>query len=121
MNNNRVNYIVIKDKGIVRATITECEYDAFAEFNVKFMFPSSGYLTLLPCDAHDKFIMPYQFTAVAKLHPEDEWDEEVGKKIALKKLTEKYNQSLDKHMANMYDVLSRVMDKAAIYLDERGL
>ena len=65
--------------------------------------------------------MPYQFSAVAKLHPEDEWNEETGKKIALKKLSEQYNRSLDKHLTNMYNALSSVMDKMKVYLEDRSL
>ena len=121
MDTNRVNYVVIKNKGIVRATISECEHDAFDVFDSKFMLPSTHYLVLCSNDEHERFNMPYQFTAVAKLHHEDKWDEEVGKKIALKKLTEKYNHSLDKHMKNMYKALKNVMEKAEVYLSDRDL
>ena len=121
MNINRVKYVVIKDKGIVRAIISGCKYDAFDAFDKKFMSPSTHYLALCVNENHEKFIMPYQFSAVAKLHPEDEWNEETGKKIALKKLSEQYNHSLDKHLANMYDALSSAMGKMKVYLEERNL
>lgn len=121
MNINRVKYVVIKDKGIVRAIISGCKYDAFDAFDKKFMLPSTHYLTLCANGKHEKFIMPYQFSAVAKLHPEDEWDEETGKKIALKKLSEQYNHSLDKHISNMHDALSSVMEKLEAYLGDRNL
>lgn len=121
MNINRVKYVVIKDKGIVRAIISGCKYDAFDAFDKKFMSPSTHYLALCVNENHEKFIMPYQFSAVAKLHPEDEWNEETGKKIALKKLSEQYNRSLDKHLANMYDALSSATDKMKVYLEERNL
>lgn len=121
MNINRVKYVVIKDKGIVRAIISGCKYDAFDAFDKKFMSPSTHYLALCVNKNHEKFIMPYQFSAVAKLHPEDEWNEETGKKIALKKLSEQYNRSLDKHLANMYDALSSTMDKMKVYLEERNM
>ena len=121
MDNKRVKYVVIKDKGIVRAIISDCKYDAFHAFDTKFMLPSTFYLELNGTRNNEKFNMPHQFSAVAKLHSEDEWDEEIGKKIALKKLSEKYNESLDRHLANMYDVLSSVMDKMKVYLDDRNL
>lgn len=121
MNIKRVKYVVVKDKGIVRAIISDCEYDAFDVFHKKFMLPSTHHLALLANGKHEKFIMPYQFSAVAKLHPEDEWNEETGKKIALKKLSEQYNRSLDKHLANMYDALSGVMEKMKVYLEDRNL
>lgn len=121
MNIERVKYVVVKDKGIVRAIISDCKYDAFDVFDKKFMLPSTHYLALCASGEHEKFVMPYQFSAVAKLHPEDEWNEEIGKKIALKKLSEQYNRSLDKHVANMYDAMSNVMDKMKDYLEERNL
>lgn len=121
MNIERVKYVVVKDKGIVRAIISNCEYDALNVFHKKFMLPSTHYIALYTNGEHEKFIMPYQFSAVAKLHPEDEWDEETGKNIALKKLSEQYNRSLDKHLANMYGALSSVMDKMKVYLGERNL
>lgn len=121
MNVERVNYVVIKESGIVRATISECEYDAFEAFDSKFMLPSTHYLALCPSYEHERFMMPYQFSVVAKMHPEDEWDEEFGKKVALKKLSEKYNSSLDKHIANMYNALKSVLEKAEVYLDNRNL
>lgn len=121
MNVNRVKYVVIKDKGIVRAIISGCKYDAFDAFDKKMMLPSTHYLALCANGDHEKFVMPYQFSAVARLHPEDKWDEETGKKIALKKLSEQYNHSLDKHLANMYNALSSVMDKMKVYLEDRNL
>mgnify|MGYP006992105700 CR=1 FL=1 len=119
MDIERVKYVVIKDKGIVRAIISDCKYDAFDAFDRKIMLPSTHYLTLCANGEHEKFIMPYQFSAVAKLHPEDEWDEETGKKIALKKLSEQYNRSLDKRLFNMYNALSSVTEKLKDYLNDR--
>lgn len=124
MNNNRVKYIVVKDKGIVRAVISDCKFDALFAFNKKFMFPSTTCLTMDIAFGHEsdeKFTMPHQFSAVARCHAEDEWDEEIGKKIALKKLSEKYNKSLDKHLANMFDTMISVMDKMSVYLGDRNL
>lgn len=121
MNVERVKYVVIEDKGIVKATISGCEHDAFDVFDSKFMLPSTNYLVLCCNEEHERFNMPHQFSAVAKLHPEDEWNVEVGKKIALKKLSEKYNHSLDKHIANMYKTMKSVMEKAEIYLNDRNL
>ena len=124
MNNNRVKYIVVKDKGIVRAVISGCEFDALLAFNKKFMLPSTTCLALDITFGHEsdeKFTMPHQFSAVARCHAEDEWDEEIGKKIALKKLSEKYNKSLDKHLANMFDTMISVMDKTSVYLGDRNL
>ena len=117
----RIEYTVIKDKGIVRASISDCCYDAFAEFDNKFLSPSTSHLILCASGYHEKFIMPYKFSAVAKLHPEDEWDEDVGKRIALKKLTERYNHSLDKHIKNMYNALFETLSKTEIYLNDRHL
>lgn len=124
MDNNRVKYAVIKDKGIVRATISNCEFDAILAFNKKFMLPSTNCLSMDINFGHendDRFVMPHQFSAVARCHAEDEWDEEAGKKIALKKLSEKYNYSMDKRFSNMFDTLINVMGKMSTYLDDRNM
>ena len=124
MDNNRVKYTVIKDKGIVRATISNCEFDALFAFNKKFMLPSTNCLELditFGRESDEKFTMPHQLSAVARCHAEDEWDEEVGKKIALKKLSEKYNYSMDKRFSNMFDTLISVMGKMRTYLDDRNM
>ena len=46
MNIERVKYVVVEDKGIVRAIISGCEYDAFEVFHRKLMLPSTHHLAL---------------------------------------------------------------------------
>ena len=116
MDSRRVQYTVIKDKGIVRASIDCCCYDAIIEFNKRFMEHSTSSLGLDLCGIDSRFMMPCSFSVVAKLHPEDEWNEEEGKRIALRKLATKYNHSLDKHLLNMYNAMMKSMDKMYGYL-----
>lgn len=122
MNANRVKYTVIEEKGIVKATIDSCTFDAVQVFNQKFMEHSTSSLYLSWFDLSDsKFMMPHSFSVVAKLHPEDKWNEEEGKRIALRKLATKYNHSLDKHLANIYKAMMKSMDKMHTYLVEHKM
>ena len=116
MDSRRVQYTVIKDKGIVRASIYCTCYDAIEEFNKRFMEHSTSSLMIGIDSCDSRFMMPYSFSVVAKLHPEDEWNEEEGKRIALRKLATKYNHSLDKHLHNMYNAMMKSMDKMHGYL-----
>ena len=68
------------------------------------------------CDDSQKFMMPYAMKAVARCIPEDEFSVEEGKKIALKKLTEKYNNSLDRHLKHIYNTFYKCLDNMEGYL-----
>lgn len=116
MDKRRVNFKVIEDKRVVVATIKCIEYDAINEFNRKFLAHSTSDVVIRAVEYDEKFIMPYSLKAVARCCPDDEFSVEEGKKIALKKLTEKYNSSLDKHLKHISDAMKKCIDNMDVYL-----
>ena len=115
MKNRNVEFKVIEDKRIVIATIKGIEYDPIRVFNKKFIAHSSSDLELSAW-RNQKFHMPYSMKAVARCCPDDEFDVEKGKQIALKKLTEKYNNSLDKHMYHIANAMKKSLEKTESYM-----
>lgn len=123
MKMENVQYTVIKDNGIIKAEVHGCTLDAFREFNKRFMFHSTSKMRILCEEFHGSFnfIMPEKFSVIVKLHPDDVWDEEKGKKIALRRLATKYNNALDKRLHNMYKALDKSMCKLEAYLEDHHL
>lgn len=119
MDNTRVEYKVIPEKGIVIAKIGGTYWDAMEAFNRKFLSTSTSSLEINNFGRDEKFCMPYMFKAVARCHPEDIFDEEKGKRIALNKLSEKYNRSLDKHLANIMLALDKTLKNMDHYFEGR--
>lgn len=111
-----IEYKVYKEQGVVVAIAKDCVYDAINRFDTKFVKTTSAYLNIsfgsLFSFPDLRFYMPNTIRAVARLHPEDKWDENLGKEIAFKKLCNKYEQAIMKRMRNIFDVLCGVLDKA---------
>lgn len=117
MNNNRVIFKVIPEHRIVKAEINDCEFDAISEFNRKFLAHSTSSLTLAPANIYDeKFMMHNTYSVVVRCHPDDEFDEEKGKRLALDRLADKYTKSLNKHLGNILNSLDKCLDKLAEYI-----
>lgn len=124
MKHENVEYKVIEDKGIVIATIHGIRFDAINVFNQKFFAHATSSLMVDHTwygDYNQKFFMPNSLKAVARCCPSDEFDVEKGKQIALKKLSEKYNQSLDRHLKHMNVALHKCLDKMDDYLKEHKM
>lgn len=120
MKHDNVEYKVIEDKGIVVATIRCIGFDPIHVFNEKFMAHSTSCLKI-DTYYNQKFMMPYSMKAVARCNPEDEFSVEKGKEIALKKLSEKYNHSLDRHLKHIYDAMHKCLDNMDRYLEEHNM
>ena len=119
MNNNRVIFKVIPEHRIVKAEINDCEFDAISEFNRKFLAHSTSSLTLAPATSYDeKFMMPNTYSVVVRCHPDDEFDEEKGKRLALDRLADKYTKSLNKHLDNILISLDKSLERLAEYLSD---
>lgn len=119
MNNNNVEFKVIEDQRVVVATIKGITFDAINVFNNKFMAHATSSLILEDAwskTRNQKFYMPYSMKAVARCIPDDEFSVEKGKQIALKKLTEKYNNSLDRHLKHISDSMKKCIDNMDVYL-----
>lgn len=86
INGHPVEFIVRPEDRAVVAQIRMCSSDVLKTFESK-----SGITTDLffGREAY-KFAMQTYMKSVAKCHPDDEFNEEVGKKLAYKKLRQKY-------------------------------
>ena len=118
MNNNRASYIIDKGNNVVVAEITGCLFDAEDMMNNRFI-PSvtSGFHLADTCS--NKLEMNRKYKAVAELHPDDQWDEKRGKKIAHDKLTEVYHHSMNKRLAKYAKDFRKIADNIDKYLEDR--
>lgn len=121
MDKTRVKYVVLPEKRIVKAVITNCEYDAIDMINERFLpTVTSGLFVMAPQSKNmEKFLMRDTYIAVARCHPEDEFDVELGKKIAYEKLCDKYHDSLNRHLDHISYRVLRAMFVVGDYLAER--
>ena len=118
MDNKRVNYISDKNNGVVVAEINGCFSDAADVINDKFIPSVTSGFTLYN-SYRSKFDMNRKYKAVARLHPEDEWDEQRGKIIACDRLTEAYHNSMNKRLALYAEDFRKIADNIEQYLNER--
>lgn len=119
MNNNRVIFKVFPEHRIIKAEIDDCMFDAINEFNRKFLAHSTSSLALSTfyCKG-EKFLMPNTYSVVVRCHPDDEFDEEKGKRLALDRLADKYTKSLNKHLDNILISLDKSLERLAEYLSD---
>lgn len=59
-----------------------------------------------------KYIMPQQFRAVVKVHGDDVFDAEEGKRLAKKKVLDKYYKAFDKRMEMFRADLNEFVNRA---------
>ena len=120
MNNNRVIFKVFPEHRIIKAEISDCEFDAIYEFNRRFLAHSTSSLALSACHRrNEKFIMPNTFSVVVRCHPVDKFDEEKGKRLALNRLADKYTKSLNKHLENILNAIDESLYELANHLYKR--
>lgn len=128
MDHSRVKYVVDEANRVIIAEINGVDYDAVDKLNRKIIPVVSSKLAVdlinLKLWAHpyasDEFLMPKKIRAVARCHPEDTWDVEKGKQIALKKLDEKYEAAINKRINNFATVLSGVVLAIDEYLEKKN-
>ena len=87
-----IKYFVNADKRQVVAVLENTKWDACNKID-KMMADSEFCLVLVK-----KYIMPSQFKVTVTCDPRDEFDVEVGKKIAKQRLLKNYYASLDKRV-----------------------
>ena len=118
MNNKKVTYYTNPYKKTTTAVITNCHMDAINFFNNKIA-PCILKSLHIGSQYDERFIMPYQMYATVTCRDGDEYNEEEGRRRALKKLSEKYNRSLYKRLANIYNYLTKILIKESEFLDRR--
>ena len=118
MNKERVTYKVFPENRVVVAEIHGCRLDALHVVN-DIINNTTSSIGVTANRLDERFIMDNYLKATARCHPEDEFDIEVGKKIALKKLTEAYHRSLNKHVANYMKYLVTITDNINSFLAKK--
>lgn len=118
MNIDRVTFKVFPEHRVVVAEISNCTYDAKDTIN-SIVASSTSAFCIVSCRFDEQLLMDYSYKAVARCHPEDEFNEEAGKKIALKKLAEAYNKSLNKHVAAYLKHFEATTENLHSYLAKR--
>lgn len=118
MDNNRVTYVVDKQNAVCVAEIKDTAFAAEDVLNDR-LIPSVTSGFRVNNSIVSKYDMNYKYRAVAKLHPDDVWDEERGKKIANDKLTERYHNSINKRLAKYASDFRKIADNIDKYLADR--
>ena len=118
MDNDRVKFMVDRDNKVVVAEIKSCTFDALELVNRKFVSNTTSGIEINVGDLlrNPKFEMNHSYKAVARLRDGDEWDEQVGKAVALDKLTEVYHNGVNKRLANYSTYLRKIADNIDGYL-----
>ena len=95
-----IKYIIIPERRMVKAILENTEFDAYNKINK--MLRDTTF-----CACSDKYLMPNRFVVEVPCDERDEFNAEVGKKIAKKILLDNYHKSLDKKVAKFKaDVLA---------------
>ena len=103
-----------------------CVYEGSARTFINFA--ESNFKVITACDAYftqgsqlrKKLYMPNKFIGVATCSENDEWNEEIGKKIAFSRMKDKLNRSFFKR-ANLYvKTIDKWMDDAVYLINTVG-
>ena len=121
MDINRVEFQEIPSKGIVIARIRGTRYDAIDLINQKFVAHATSKI-LIECNDYkdsNRYLMPASYKAVARCHPDDTYDFEMGKRIALNKLIDTYHSGLDRRFALFLEDMDKVLKNMDEYFEGR--
>lgn len=88
-----IKYFVNKQKRQVIAVLENTRYDAYNKIDK--MIAETEFCVV----PNTKYLMPSQFKVTVTCDPRDEFDVEVGKKIAKKRILKNYYASLDKRVS----------------------
>lgn len=99
MDDNRITYEEFPN-GVVKATISRCRHDALDKINRKFVATVTSAIEISDAwsSAAEKYFMKNTYYAIARCDKDDVYSFEEGKKLAKKRLAEKYNKSMDKRI-----------------------
>ena len=94
-----IKYFVNEEKRQVIGLLEDTRWDAINKINK--MMLDTGFCVCMG----EKYIMPSDFRAVVTCDPADEFDVEVGKQIAKKRILERYYTALDKRIDKFREAL----------------
>ena len=117
MDTNRVVFEEFPN-GVVKASISGCTFDALNKINRKFVSTVTASIEIADTwtKAAKKYKMNSTYSAIARCMQGDEYSFEEGKKIALKKLNEKYNKSMDKRINLFLKHIKQVCNNTEEYM-----
>lgn len=92
-----IKYFVNEDKRQVIAILENTRWDAFKKIDK--MIAETDFCAV----PSEKYMMPAQFKVTVTCDPRDEFNVEVGKKIAKKRILKNYYASLDKRISKFRD------------------
>lgn len=118
MDHTRVKYKVYPEHGVVVATIDGCTWDAIEYFQKQFVKQATAQIDVThEWDFNEKGAkMPQSFKATARCQGDDIFNEEVGKRIALSKLSKKHHNALCKRIAYINKSLIKATKLCEEYL-----
>ena len=107
MNNlTKIRYIINEEKRTVVAIMEHCARDADDIFTHDF---TAEGIDVLCYASNFKNYLKNTYRAKAKCSMDDEWDVEVGKKVAREKMLAKYYRDLAKTMEGCIDIAHNIM------------
>ena len=89
---SKVHYIVKKDERVVVCVINDTE-NYFMDYMTRHMYDNNHLFT---GRWNSKYFLKNSYSGVARCAPGDEWNEEIGRKIAFNKAKEKLNNAFFK-------------------------
>ena len=92
-----IKYFVNEEKRQVIGLLENTRWDAFNKIDK--MVRDTGFCVV----PHEKYMMPSEFRVVVQCDENDKFDPEVGKKIAKKRILDRYYPSLDKRVNKFFD------------------
>lgn len=101
-------YVVPEDEKII-AVLQGCEWDALNKIN-KMLGNFDYYM------GSRKYMMKHQYRAVVKCYADDAFDAEHGKKIAKKKLMDKYYKDFDAKIKMFNEDLEKMSKRVSEYI-----
>lgn len=109
INGHEVEFYVNEENRIVTATIKHCKFDVLDILRKEYDMNFCGFWDMPKQFA--KVELPVTLKSVAKCHPDDTFDPEVGKRVARKKLESKYWDKIRKRMTILSEVFYDVADE----------
>lgn len=120
---DKLDFIVNKEKRTVTCIASDCKFDIVNDLTKKLSSEKIDTQMILISDilATDLLLISDTFVGVAKCSPFDTFDEEYGKRLAIRKMRVKYNAAKDKVMNRFWDryhdVLSILSELSSQYCD----
>jgi len=101
-----IKYYEVPEKRQVIAVMNNTQYDGLNKIR-KLMHKSGYHFSPMSEREIESYLMPDDFKVVVTCDERDEYDFEVGKQIAKKRLLANYRKSLDKRMGKFHESVAQ--------------